>query len=355
MSLRAIIVAGGFFLLASGLQAAPSAGPVPSTASASYPSSPKSLWRVPHKITLFKRGPVAINFGGLYQFWGVWERSAEDSLRIRRLETKLYGDLLPWLHFEAMIDPAKRIPRGFDKSIIQNLYVDLDLLFLPAKQILRLGEFKIPITEEGFRSPSKLETIDTSLVARSIRDNRDVGGMLLGDFKYGIYQFGIFKGEGQNNGRNHDRKDLELRMVGKPLVDHPDWGSLEAGWTGYWRRSSEALPDRKRLGVEVRYEKGPGAIKHEIFLAQTGATLVKGWYIQPSWYFIPKKLQGVFKFESFDPNRRKPLDIIRESTFGLNYFVDGNWEKIQLNWVHKDEQGPNRANDLLLLALQINF
>lgn len=313
------------------------------------------LFRVPHRVTLFKRGTVTVNAGGLWQFWGVWERSAEDYFRFRRLESKLYGDLAPWLHYEVMIDPAKRKPRGFDKSIIQNVFADLNLLFLPAGHTLRLGQFKVPTTEEGFRSSSKLDTIERSFIGRVLGDSRDIGGMLTGDFKYGFYQFSIIKGEGPNTGRNHDRKDLAVRMVAKPFADHPEWGTLEAGWYGYWRPSSPALLEKKRIGYEVRYEKGPFSIKHEQVWAQTGAASPLGWYLQPAWFFIPKKLQGVVKFESFDPNERRALDAERHLTAGLNYFLDGNYSKVQLNYVHKDEQGQNRANDLLLLALQVSF
>lgn len=316
---------------------------------AGAPLSAAGLIDVPDKLKIIERKPFSAYVGTLFQFWGVFEQRAEDYVRLRRMEVKFYGNLLPKLQYEIMFDPAKQLDRGFDKSILQNLFVKL---LLPLSHELQLGQFKLPLSEEGFRSSSKLDFVDRSLAVKALGDRRDIGGMLTGNSKYGFYQFAVVKGEELNTGRNHDRKDLVLRLVAKPLADHPEWGKLEAGWVGYWRPSAAHLPEKERLGYEARYEQGPFSVKSEWLMGQTGRVKPEGWYLQGG-YFLRSDLQGVVRFEDFDPNERTALDRGRDLTLGLNYFLDKHQAKVQFNWVHKDEQGRERVNDLLLLALQI--
>ena len=58
-----------------------------------------------------------------------------------------------------------------------------------------------------------------------------------------------------------------------------------------------------------------------------------GWYVQGSCYIIPKKLQGVVKWEALDPNQVDD-DSIHSITAGLNYYIHGDSIKLMADYVH---------------------
>src|SRR6185295_2349515 len=58
-----------------------------------------------------------------------------------------------------------------------------------------------------------------------------------------------------------------------------------------------------------------------------------GWYAQGSYFILPNKLQGVVKFESFDPNIDLPGNSTDVWTFGLNYYIKGHDLKVQLDYL----------------------
>jgi hypothetical protein len=58
-----------------------------------------------------------------------------------------------------------------------------------------------------------------------------------------------------------------------------------------------------------------------------------GWYVQGSYFIIPKKLQGVVKWEELDP-AQKPSDGIHSITGGLNYYIHGDAIKLMVDYIH---------------------
>jgi hypothetical protein len=58
-----------------------------------------------------------------------------------------------------------------------------------------------------------------------------------------------------------------------------------------------------------------------------------GWYVQGSYFLIPKKLQAVAKWEELSPDQVTD-DGIHSITGGLNYYVHGDSIKLMANYVH---------------------
>ena len=58
-----------------------------------------------------------------------------------------------------------------------------------------------------------------------------------------------------------------------------------------------------------------------------------GWYVQGSYFILPKKLQGVVKWEALEPDQVDD-DNIRSLTIGLNYYVHGDDIKLMVNYIH---------------------
>ena len=75
----------------------------------------------------------------------------------------------------------------------------------------------------------------------------------------------------------------------------------------------------------------------------------EGWYAQVGYDILPNKLQGVVKFETFDPEIDVDGNTTDVWTFGLNYLIKGHDLKAQLNYLIFDANGqPNHENKILL-------
>ena len=86
-----------------------------------------------------------------------------------------------------------------------------------------------------------------------------------------------------------------------------------------------------------------------------------GFYVQGSYFLLPKKLQAVAKWEHLNPGQLGS-DGIESVTGGLNYYVHGDNVKVMADYVHTwsdfREAHPQFGDDQfdeLLLRLQVLF
>ena len=313
-------------------------------------------------------GHGTLKLGGLLQGWAVWDGNDNDRFRIRRTELKFAGDILGDQRFTytVMIDPVQVQEDNTRRSILQDAVftLDLDRLAGCSHHKVDLGQYKLPLAEEGLRSSAKLDFAERSFIGRTFGDQRDIGAMLTGDWPYVTYQLGVFNGSGQNQADPNDQKDVAGRLVLRPLRDVDAFKGLELGVSGYDRTTHGNTRDKKRLGFEARYEYERLALKAEYMTGQgtagsnattENATLANGWYAQAGYFLVPKRFQVAARVDRFDPNEQRANDRETDYTLGVNYFIDQHNAKAQLNWVHKDEQGTELDNDQVIGVLQYAF
>jgi phosphate-selective porin len=89
--------------------------------------------------------------------------------------------------------------------------------------------------------------------------------------------------------------------------------------------------------------------------------IANGFYIQGSYFIIPKKLQAVVKWEALNPGQFGQ-DGIHSITGGLNYYIHADNVKVMGNYVHTwsdfRETHPELGDDQfdeVLLRLQVIF
>jgi len=295
-----------------------------------------------------EKSPVLAGMGNvdlsvLLQEWYVHDDHAVDNFKHRRLELGFSGKLEDHLLWKIVIDPSLVQEDNTTRSILKDAYVGYDDI---PHHTIQLGQYKIPITEEGFRSSAKIDTIERSFIGRTFGDKRDIGLMALGTWKYADYQLGLFNGEGPNKSDTNDQKDLAGRFVLKPFPDTSSLKGLQVGSSFYVRPTNKTASEKKRIGVEARYENGPFSLKSEFMRGQDAAVPENGWYVQTGYFFHPQ-WQAIARYEGFDPNERKTDDREYDTTVGLNYFLIDKKTKLQLNYIHKNVLGGTDDNQAI--------
>ncbi len=242
------------------------------------------------------------------------------------------------------------------------------------------GQFLLPFSQESLTPDRGLETIDRSqavsaLVARkgdvsnklidSIGNQvgRDIGLMMNGSLikinnRYFVdYYLALVNGAGINTLDNNPYKD-----IGGRLVFHP-FKILDVGISYYngfdvFTSSPGKNQERIRLGTEFALNYNLLSVKGEWIQGKDGNTnpiVHQGWFLQGSYFLWPKHLQGVFRYDVYDPNEAnsKNLETSTYYVFDLNYFFNV-WTKIQMEYSLRTEN-PSVNNNAFAVQLQLGF
>ena len=72
-----------------------------------------------------------------------------------------------------------------------------------------------------------------------------------------------------------------------------------------------------------------------------------GFYSTLAYRFTPK-LQGLLRYDEFDPNKKLSGDKRREYSVGINYFIKGQALKLVLNYVFCQNQSIKDSHRIVL-------
>jgi phosphate-selective porin len=262
--------------------------------------------------------------------------------------------------------------------------VDLYVIYKPFGEYLKFtaGQFYIPFSGENVAADVDLELIDRSqvvnaLVARSgdksnglidsvgNQNGRDVGLQASGKLiqsgsRYLVdYYFAVLDGAGINVVDNNKYKDISTRVIFHPISIVDIGGSYYDGRDNF--TSSPTISQKRiRWGAELALNYRAFSLKSEIIKGQEGNSSSKhidheGGYVQASYFFIPKKLQAVLKYDAYNPNRSASNLQSTYYILGVNYFFN-KWAKIQIDYRKAEGNGSiNYRNDLFVTQLQIQF
>ena len=288
-----------------------------------------------------------------------------DTFDIRRARLSIYGDITERFDYKTQVEfGGTSSPFLLDAAIGYKLAPYLKLT---------AGQFKIPFSRENLISSSKLETINRSQVVEALvargkdvignQNGRDIGVQASGSFlpiqdNYLFdYAVGVFNGNGINRLDNNEQKDIIGRLVAHPIKDLSVGGSFYTGRATL--NTTPARPeqkqDRDRIGAELAYTHDPISLKWEYISGDDGTTNKDGWYAQAGYFIIPKKLQGVFKFDTYNPDTKVKKDGTNVYTAGINYYFN-KWAFAQVNYELKDEKQEREIpNNTLTGQLTLQF
>jgi hypothetical protein len=327
------------------------------------------------------------------QFWVLGNHQGSDytsTLRIRRAELRVKGEIIPKLFgFNVMIDPSRVLDNSkatlpvtaatkgdpSPGSVSANnqgtvtILQDFCLTFMSDYADVTVGQFKIPLSLEGYGSASKLLFPERAVVSRRYGDIRDIGIKV--DKKIGknfYYYAGVFNGEGQNKLDSNAQKDAALRLEVYP-IDGITVGVV--GYAGLHNRATTATT-KDRVEGDLKLDLANVLVQAEYIHGWDGPTAVArnesaGVYAALGYTFMDK-VQPLFRIGRYDPNVRgnakytigerglstTPDDELTSYEFDVNYFLRGNEAKLQASWSWFDF---DQAKDLaqLIVAAQASF
>lgn len=351
------------------------------SAAVSPDKNPKAAKQADKSQTAVETGLGKVKFTGLLQGWYAGgDRGFNDTFRIRRAEMKFTGELLPKVRWTVMLDLAKALSLNTSSTTVNGTSVVGDVTVNQSSRILQeafvtlgyfkranvnIGQFKLPVSQEALQSSAALDTVERALFLSdrsrggALGDVRDFGVMLFGPLNSQLdYQIGVFNGSGENM-NDVDRSDQ--KSIAGRLVFHPGFlKGLQLGGSGVWGNGNRSTnPRRDRLGAELVFEREKFKFKSEFMTGVDGTIHRRGYYAHFGYRFLPK-LEGIFRFDMFDPDIRRESSSTnvteRDFITGINYYIKDNNLKLQINYLRKTFAGsfvPSRNQ--LLVNLQTSW
>ncbi|ATC63054.1 hypothetical protein CMV30_03245 [Nibricoccus aquaticus] len=235
---------------------------------------------------------------------------------------------------------------------------------------VQIGQFKTPHGYEQLLSDTKTIFIERSLPNDQLTVSRQIGLGVNGVVanKRVNYGVGLFNGNGVNNGANDNENFLYAGRVAatawtrgtdKLAFGVNGFASADTGitvpiltgtFTGH--RTGWGADGQLTLG---RLDVG-GEFLHLLANRRTGVdATAEGWNAFAGYFVLPKTLQAVLRFETYDSNTNTADTTSDTWTLGLNYYLKGDDLKLSLNYLLGDPAGVLSDQGRLLGRLQVIF
>jgi hypothetical protein len=216
-----------------------------------------------------------------------------------------------------------------------------------------IGQFKIPMSWEGYNSSSKLLFPERALVSREFGDARDIGLRLEKKIGPLYYYAGLFNGTRLNRRDNNDQKDAALRVEVSPL----EWLMVGAvGYTSIGERDQETTRDA--LEGDVRVELEDAVFQAEYIRQWLGSNEARrsqghGVYGAVGYTFL-EQYQPVVRVGVLDESVHLADDELWHYEAGFNYYLQGHEAKLQAAYgLFDPAEGTTRHE--IILAAQVSF
>lgn len=289
-----------------------------------------------------------------------------DTFRLRRGELRLTAPrITDKVSATVMFDPAKDTTSSRARNnILQEIVISYQLnKTATTSNSLDIGQFKIPVGYESLVSSSALPFVERPLIftARDPFDGgygdvRDTGLQLNSKFSKDFnLRLGVFNGIG-------DRQNALALSDNKAILGRLDYTGIKnltvgvsggSGNTGTSQTASGITATRRanrtllnffgaynknKVYAAAEYLRG-NAVPISLGQNTTGGVItpvtvagrdIQGYYGAAGYMFTPK-LQGLFRYDNFDTDRRKGNSTLEDYTLGVNYFLKGTEAKVQFN------------------------
>jgi phosphate-selective porin OprO/OprP len=313
-----------------------------------------------------------------------------DGFSIKRARLDFQGHFASQFDYRVLVDFVGQsgangtAPTG--GQLISPFLVEAYITYKPFDWLnVKAGQMIVQFSQENITQDRNLDMIERSQVVNALvarkgdaanglvdsignQNGRDIGIQLNGSLfrlegRHLIdYYIQLLDGAGINTLDNNQSKDIDARLVLHPLRFLSLGGSY---YDGFDRFTGTPTKDqlRTRWGLEADLELNALSVKGEYIHGQDGnnnlktgtvATLHQGWYGQVGYFIVPRHLQGVFRYDWYDPITTKTQVNSTYYDFGLNYFFNV-WTKVQVYYSLRNQEGPAVNNNMFEAQLQLAF
>ena len=308
-----------------------------------------------------------------------------DGFNVRKVRLDLQGNFSPVWDYRVLVDfvgaSGATGTAATGGALIAPTLLDGFITYKPYSFFkITAGQFLIPFSIESLTADRNLETIDRSQVVSALaarkgdasnglvdsignQNGRDIGVQVSGSLfkihhRYLLdYYVAVINGAGINTLDNNQSKDLATRFVLHPF-SFLDLGTSYYNGFDKFTSSTTKSQERVRLGFEATAQLNDFAFKSELIKGWDGNKNPiehEGWYVQASYFLLHNRLQGVFRYDVYDPNTAKSarLETSTYYVYGLNYFFN-KWTKFQVDYSRRTGT-PNIGVNVFNAQLQLAF
>ncbi len=356
----------------------------------------KELGYDPKKPAAFVRAAgkeSKMSLGGFVQLQAEFGRSPdgrftgiEDRFLMRRARVNIQGSFLEHFDYKAEVDFGANSlsEQTSSRGQLTDLYMNWNRYEFAN---VKAGQYKTHYGWEQIQSDSRILTIERSLPNDRLTDGRQIGAGVMGSVldKKLSYAVSLFNGTSVNNSFNdNDHFMYVARLQGTAVKTEVNNWSLEwnVGVNGLTTKDNGVtksglgidsvaggavdnsfVGDRNAWGVDTQVKFGPIDFAAEYLRNRYepdnsvpgNGFEADGWYVMGAYYVLPKYLQAVVRFETFDPYKGVDGNTTDVWTFGLNYYIKGDDLKLMANYLLGDQDGVRGHKGRLLLRAQVVF
>ena len=335
------------------------------------------------ELKLVLGGFIQANFEGIdvSPFEGRFGSTAlKERFRLRRARINLTGDFAEQFDFKIEGDFENSDGISSSRTAFSGTDIFVNWHQFPEAQI-KVGQWKAPFGLEQITPDTSLYIIERSLPTGAITPERQIGVQLWGKPFTNVwpdqkdlltYYAGIFNGNGRNVTINDNNnfmyvgrlelmpfkgkifgQDSSLKLGADVLNSRDDKGTNISQTLNLLVNTDGSLSpfvlpgadERTAWSVDAWLKLGPFDLIGEYLEEYVDGRTVNGvapgfadfttsgYYVQGSYFLIPKKLQAAVRWEDLNPGQRAN-DGIHSITGGLNYYIHGDDIKLMVNYIH---------------------
>lgn len=257
--------------------------------------------------------------------------------------------------FRIMLNVSPLSNRNFAQNLFADMYIATNKV--PHHRFW-LGNTRPPVGMEGGYSPYVLPFITRSQISRNFGTVRKLGARASGNYSLVDYDFGVYSSD-----TYFQEFFPGTEFVGwinfKPLgLTDGKYGKLKIGGG---IQSGDRNCDYTVTGAYIGYEYKNWLLNFEWadangYNGPIGYSVDKhasGFYSTLAYRITPK-LQALFRYDQFDPNKDIANNNRKEYVAGINYFIKGQALKLMMNYVFCQNDAAKDSHRLML-GTQILF
>lgn len=286
---------------------------------------------------------------------------AADRFLMRRARLGLKGSFAENLDFVMQADfgnNSLNSTSGFraqltDMFVVWNKY---------SAAAVTVGQLKVPYGYEQLLADAKIFTIERSLPNDMLTLPRQIGVMVSGGLLDKRVTWAGFVGNGNGNNISYNDND-QFDYVGRVAATLYDKHKVKitSGVNAFRSYDTGTFTGhRSGQGVDAQVAYAGAELDAELlrtdFDRDAGADYAaEGWVLMGSYYVVPGRWQGVFRYESYDPNRSIGRDHTILRTIGVNYLLKGDDLKLSFNYLIGNPPGTAGHQNRLICRLQVVY